>query len=150
MRLAALPALPAIHLRRIEHPFVITEGERQRRAGSIAHNGAIEARSPPGVARAGAGLLDLEPQHVLIAINAYLGDTHNVTGGLAFLPKRLTRAAVEPSLASGDRSLQRLRIHARDHQHRAGLQVGDDTGDEAAGVEFRREGLPLLDLLLGA
>src|SRR6266849_2682540 len=83
-------ALLAIHLRGIEHPFVIAEGERQRRIGPAAHNGAIEARSPPGVAGAGAGLIDLKPQHVLVAVDAYLGDLHNVARGLAFLPKRLT------------------------------------------------------------
>src|SRR5579883_2540921 len=89
-------SLPAVRLRGIEHPFVIMKCQCQRRVGPVAHHCAIEARTPPGVARAGAGLLDPEPQHILIAVNAYLGDVHHVARGLAFLPEPPARAAVKP------------------------------------------------------
>ena len=89
--------------------------------------------------QAPADLLDLDPDRVLVAIDAHLDDALGVAGRLALLPQRAARAAEVPGLAGGDGFRQRLRIHVRDHQHVAGRGVGRDTGHEPVGVEFRRQ-----------
>src|SRR6266436_203813 len=62
---------------------------------------AIEAGLPPGVA-CGPDLLDLDPDHILIAIGTHLDHALGLTGGLAFAPQRVARAAEIPGLAAGD------------------------------------------------
>ena len=102
---------------------------------------AIEARAAAGVAGARAGLLDLDPDRVLVAVDAHLDDALGVAGALALAPERLLRERLKyhASPVSMVRR-QRLGIHVRDHQHVAGRRVGRDAGDEPVGVELRREG----------
>src|SRR5437899_3225594 len=59
----------------------------------------------------------------------------NVAARLALLPQLVARAAVEMDLARPQRLVERLAIHVREHQHRAGRGVLHDRGDEAALVE---------------
>src|SRR5439155_11481558 len=59
----------------------------------------------------------------------------NVAARLALLPQLVARAAVEMDLARPQRLVERLAIHVREHQHRAGRGVLRDRGDEAALVE---------------
>ena len=113
-------------------------------------NATIEAGAPPGVARAGAALLDLHPHGILIAVDAHLDDALRVAGGLALAPERAARAAVVPGLAALDGARERLGVHVRDHQHVAGRGIGRDRGHEPVGVEFRRKRAPFLDVLRGA
>ena len=115
-------------------------------AGFAERHRPVEARAPAGVAGARAQLLDLEPERVLVAIDAQLDDALDVAGAFALLPQRLARAAEIPGLAGLDRSWQRLGVHVRDHQHVAGCGVGDHRGDQAVGVELRREGRAFFDV----
>src|ERR1700730_5221368 len=128
--------LGAIRRLRIEHARV-AEFERHR-AGFAERHRAIKTRAAAGVAGAG-DLLDLDPDRVLVAVNAHLDDALGVTGSLALLPQRAPRTAEIPCLAGGDGFCQRLGIHVRDHQHIARNRVGGDAGDEPIGVEFRRQ-----------
>jgi hypothetical protein len=52
-------------------------------------HGAIETRAPPGVAGAGSHLLDLDPDRVLVAVDAHLDDTLHMAGTLALAPQAL-------------------------------------------------------------
>src|SRR5665213_3867364 len=63
-------------------------------------HGAIEARTPAGVASAGTGLLDFEPQRILVAVDAQFDHALAVARLLALFPKFLARAGKIPSLAS--------------------------------------------------
>src|SRR5580693_4119800 len=99
---------------RIEHAL-IAEFERHR-AGFAERHRAIKTRAAAGVAGAG-DLLDLDPDRVLVAVDAHLDDALGVAGGLALLPQRAPRAAEIPGLPRCDGLRQRLGIHVRDHQH---------------------------------
>ena len=91
------------------------------------------------MAGARALLLDLDPDRVLIAIDPHLDDALGVAGAFALLPQRLARARKIPRLAGLDRAPERLGVHVRDHQKLAAPRVGGDAGDEAIGVELRRQ-----------
>ena len=91
----------------------------------------------------GAGLLDPDPDRILIAIQAHLDHALGLTRRLTFSPQRVARPAEVPGVAARDRLAQRLVIHVRDHQHVAGGGIGRDTGHEPGRVEFRLEGQPL-------
>src|ERR1700731_4538504 len=68
---------------RIEHALVAEfEGHR---AGFAERHRAIKARAAAGVAGAG-DLLDLDPDRILVAIDAPLDDALGVAAGLALLP----------------------------------------------------------------
>ncbi len=84
-------------------------------------------------------LLDLDPDRVLVAIDPHLDDALGVAGAFALPPQRLARAREIPGLAGLDGALERLGVHVRDHQQFAGPGVGGDAGDEAVGVELRRQ-----------
>src|SRR5580704_834345 len=121
---------------RIEYALV-AEFERYRPRLAERHR-AIKARAAAGVAGAG-DLLDLDPDSILVAVDAHLDDALSVAGSLALLPQCAPRAAEIPSLAGGDGFCQRLRIHVRDHQHVARNRIGGNAGHEPLGVEFWRQ-----------
>jgi nitrite reductase/ring-hydroxylating ferredoxin subunit len=143
---ATLPHPRTVDLPRIEPTIGIAEFERGSPATRAGKNDAVEARAATGVAGACAGLLDLEEQHILIAIDAHLDDALDVARGLPFLPQCLARAAVVPGLAGRQRLRQRVRVHVCDHEDFAGIDGGDHTRDEARRVELGGEGEALLDL----
>src|SRR5262249_12463801 len=130
-RLGGLAALP-IHLRRLEHLVGVAEVEDQAaEVALLERDRAVEAADAPGVARAGADLLDAQPQRVLVAVDTHLDDALGVARAFALLPQLLARAAVEPGLAAHDGLGERLGIHVRDHQHLGRPGVSDHTGDQA-------------------
>src|SRR5690242_14425223 len=94
---------------------------------------------------AGAGLLDLDPDRVLVAVDAHLGHTLHMAGALALAPELAARAAVVPRLAALDRARKRFRVHVRDHEQVAVRRIGGDAGDETVGIEFRCERAAFLD-----
>ena len=65
----------------------VAEFERHR-AGLAERHRAVEARAPAGVAGAGPCLLDLDPDRVLVAVDAHLDDALDVAGALALAPER--------------------------------------------------------------
>src|SRR5262249_213850 len=131
---------------RIKRPLAVAKLEHHR-AGLAQRHGAVKARAPPRVAGAGALLLDPDPHRVLIAIDTHLDDALRVAGGFAFAPKGSTAAAEIPGLPGRDRLPQGFRVHMGDHQQIARSRVGRDADDKSIGVEFRREGAALLDLV---
>src|SRR5262245_8079486 len=73
--LAALP----IHLRRVEHLVGVAEVEDQAaEVALLERDRAVEAADAPGVAGAGADLLDAQPQRVLVAVDPHLDDALGV------------------------------------------------------------------------
>src|SRR5215470_14461505 len=117
----------AIHRLRIEG-LVAVERQRHRTVLAERHH-AIEARAPAGMAGAGALLLDLDPDRVLVAVNAHLEDALGVAGLLALAPQLLARAAEVPGVTGCDGARKRLGVHVRDHQELARLRVGRDASD---------------------
>src|SRR5262245_44621455 len=91
-------------------------------------------------------LLDLDPDRVLIAVDAHLHHALHVAGTLALAPERPARAAEVPGLPGRDGALERLRVHVRNHEHVARARVGRHAGDEAFGIEFGRERAVFFDL----
>src|SRR5262245_66240238 len=108
--------LVAVHSSGIETLFAVAKFRRGGGSGPAERHRAIEAGAPAGVAGAGAGLLDLDPYGVLVAIDAHLGHALDVARCLALAPQCLPRAAEVPSLASLDGAGQRLGIHVRHHE----------------------------------
>src|SRR5262249_22274606 len=109
-------------------------------------NGAVEAGAPPGMAGARAGLLHLDPDRVLVAIDPHLDHALDVARTLALAPEALAGAAEIPRLPARDGAPQRLGVPVRDHQHLARARLGHDAGQEPVGVEFRRQHETLFDL----
>ena len=141
----ARPRLLFVNLPRIERLFAVAEFKGDRSALAERYR-AVKARTPAGVTGAGARLLDLQPERVLIAIDAQFNHALDVAGTLALFPQCFARAAVVPGLAACDGIAQGLGVHVRDHQHVAGAGVGGDRGDQPVGAEFGRKGQALLDL----
>src|ERR1700730_9219940 len=87
MRLSA-----AVHLVRIKCLLGIAEFEPDGGVGAATErHRAIEARAPPGVASAEPGLLHLDPDRILVAVEAHLHDALHVAGGFALAPEALPR-----------------------------------------------------------
>ena len=106
---------------------------------------AIEAGTPAGVT-GGAGLLDPDPDRILIAIGAHLHHALDMARGLALAPQRVAGAAEVPGFSTGDGLAQGFLVHMRDHQHFAARRIGRHAGDETRRVEFGVEGQPLFAL----
>ena len=70
----------------IEGPGRVLELERDRADLPQRHR-PVEAGSPPGVAGSRSPLLDLDPDRVLVAVDAHLGDALGVAGAFALLPQ---------------------------------------------------------------
>src|SRR3954453_6316528 len=96
--------------------------------------GPEEAGVVPRVARAGALLLDLEEQHVAVAVVVRLADPLALAGGLALDPDLLARPAPVRHAAGVERLAQRGCVHPRHHQHLAGAELLRDRRDEAGVV----------------
>src|SRR5215204_867690 len=112
-----MPALLVrIDRRWIEPLVAVAELERDRAATAKRH-GAVKARAASGVAGAFSGLLDLDPDGVLIAVEPHLDHALGVARGLTLLPQPRPRAAVIPGRARLDGAEKRFGIHMRDHQH---------------------------------
>src|SRR5262245_25646284 len=134
-----------VHRLRVERPLRVAEFKRDR-AGLAERHRAIEAGAPAGMAGPRPHLLDLDPDRVLIAVDAHLDHALHVAGALPLAPERPARAAEVPGLPGRDRPLKRLRVHVRDHEHLARARVGGHAGDEAVGIEFGRERAAFFDL----
>ena len=80
---------------------------------------------------------DLDPDGVLITIDAKLYDPLNLTAGLALFPKGLARAAEIVGLARIDGALQGLCIHPGQHQDLARFRMGCYRRDQAFLVKAR-------------
>ena len=63
-----------------------------------------------------AGLLDLDEQHVAVAIERDVLDGLRVAAFLALHPEFLARAAPKMRLARGDGAFERRAVHPRHHQ----------------------------------
>src|SRR5260370_23734278 len=137
----------AIRFARIECFLGVAELEPEGGVRTLAErHRAIEARAPPGMASAGSGLLHLDPNRILVAVEAHLHDPLHVTGGFALAPQALPRAAEVPSLAGRYRVGDGLRIHVRDHQDLARTRMRHDAGHKAIGIELGCKRAPFLDL----
>ena len=80
---------------------------------------------------------DLDPDGVLITIDAKFYDPLNLTAGLALLPKGLARAAEIVGLARIDGELQGLCIHPGQHEDLARFRMGCYRRDQAFLVKAR-------------
>src|SRR5688572_2190985 len=94
-----------------------------------------------------AVLFHLDPDRVLVAVDAHRDHALTIAGGFALAPEALARAAVVPGLAAVDGAAQRLLIHVRDHEHLAGASVGRPGAHKPVGVERRGECEALFDLV---
>src|SRR6516164_4400177 len=90
-RAEALPGPSAFPVRRfrIKNACVakFELGPAQLALGRAERHGAIKTRPSSGMAGAG-DLFDLDPNRVLVAIDAHVDDALRVAGGLAFFPQR--------------------------------------------------------------
>ena len=103
---------------------------------AVAVHRAEKAGTITFVARR-ADLLDLNQQHVGVAIERDVFHGLRVAAFLAFHPEFLARAAPEMRLAGGDGAFQRGAVHPRHHHHTAGFLFLDDRGNQALGVKFQ-------------
>src|ERR1700738_4921903 len=90
-------SLLAIYLGGTKQP--VRTPERQPPPAIACRHRAVEAGAAAGVAR-GTGLLDPDPDRVLIAIHPHLDHALGVTGALALAPQRIARGADAPGLPS--------------------------------------------------
>ena len=120
--------------------------ERQFRPALASPDLSVEARATAGVAGR-TGLLDPDPDGILIAIHPHLDHALPMTGGFAFAPQRIARAAEVPGFSARNGLAQGLLIHVRDHQHFAAASVGSNAVDKAGGVEFGLELQPFLTIV---
>ncbi len=103
---------------------------------SIIFNRAEKARLITFVARR-AGLLDLDEQHVAVAIERDVLDGLCVAAFFAFHPEFLARAAPEMRLAGGNGFFQRRAVHPREHQHAAGFLLLNNRGNQSLRIKFQ-------------
>ena len=97
---------------------------------------AEKARLVTFVARR-AGLLDLDEQHVAVAIERDVLDGLRVAAFLALHPVFLARAAPEMRLAGGDGAFERRAVHPRHHHHAAGFLFLNDRGNQTVRIKFQ-------------
>ena len=116
-------------LRRLELGF----GGLERLA--LAFDGAEEAGFVTLVA-GGAVLLDLDEQHVAVAVEGDVFHGLRVAAFLALHPKFLARAAPEMRLARRNGFFQRGAVHPREHHHAASFVFLDDRGNQTLRVKF--------------
>jgi len=109
---------------------------------------AVEAGFVSVMARriGGAGLFDLDQEHVLVAVGVDFLHPLDVAGFLAFDPELVARTAPVGSLFRLQSVTERLGVHEGEHQHLARGDVLRDAGDEAVGAEFRLKRGAKLDL----
>ena len=88
----------------------------------------------------------LSQKRVLVAVGAQLDHALRVAARLALAPELAARARPVMRLSGLDGEGERVGIHVSEHQYLAGRGRDRDHGDEAVGVEARRERGPFLDL----
>ena len=93
-----------------------------------------------------AGLLDLEPHRVLIAVDAHLGHALHVAGLLALLPQLLRERLKYQASPLSIVLRERLGIHVRDHQQLAARGVGHDAVTSPSASNFGAKAAAFLDL----
>src|SRR5262249_38497037 len=124
----------------IEQPFCIDESEL---CAALTHgHRAVEARMPTGMA-GGAGLLDLDPDRVLVAVDAQFDHALCLAGSFALAPQRASRTTEIPGFATGNGLAQGFLVHMRDHQHVARRGVRRHASYKAMRVEFGLKAKPL-------
>src|SRR5262245_4601517 len=133
---------------RIEGFVRVAKLERCR-AALAERDCTVKTRASAGMARAGALLVDPQPDCVLVGIDPQFDHVLNMAGRLAFLPQRLARAAEVPGFAACDGFAKSFLIHVRNHQHVARFRIGDNCRDQAIGVEFGRERQALFEIVRG-
>jgi len=84
----------------------------------------------------GAGLLDLDEQNILIAIDGDGFDGLDVPAGFAFEPELISAAAEEMGFAGLDGFFEGIAVHPGHHEDLAGIDVLNDGGNKPAGIEF--------------
>src|ERR1700733_13738559 len=92
------------------------------------------------------GLLDLDPDRILVAVDAHLDDALKVARAFAFTPELAARPGEVPCFAGGNGLRKRICVHMRNHEHRSGRGVGSDASDKSVGTELRRERRALLEV----
>lgn len=98
------------------------------------------------MAGAGAHLLDLQPNRILVAVDTHFVNLLDLAGGIALAPERPPAAAVVMRLARLEAAGERLRIHIGEHQDLARLRIGGHGGQETVGIEFGHEDCAGFDL----
>src|SRR5215204_7231098 len=98
------PSLFFVNGRGIKCSILFDECERHRRAYCLPQgHGAIETGAPAGVTGPCPALIDLDPDGVLVAVDAHLDHALRVAGSRAFAPQFSARTAEVPGLAGLDR-----------------------------------------------
>jgi hypothetical protein len=97
---------------------------------------AEKARLITFVARR-AGLLDLDEQHVAVAIKRDILDGLRVAAFFAFHPEFFPRAAPEMRLAGFDGFFERRAVHPREHHDALGFIFLNDGGNQTVRVKLQ-------------
>lgn len=92
------------------------------------------------MAGAGAFLVDVEDEGVLVAVGADFADGLGVAGGGAFVPNFLAAAGEIDGFADFEGLAEGFLIHPGQHEGFLGFGIDGDSGEEAVGVEFWAEG----------
>src|SRR6185369_8043142 len=150
-----MPARPGAHWGRSK-AWTCGTGSRTRRESGSANDklackrailqATVKASGRARVAGRPSRVRD-DQKCVLIAIDADFLDIENMAGGFTLAPQFFAGARPEMRLARRDRGVDRLLVHMRDHQHRAGLCVRHDSRDQSCRIEFRQESKALLSIL---
>jgi hypothetical protein len=112
----------------------------------VSPSAVVTLRSPSGVTGR-TGLLDTDPDRVLIAIHPHLDHALGLSGAFAFSPQRIARTAEVPGIAARDRPAQGFVVHMRDHQHVAARGIGGHAGHQTRRIEFGLECQPLFAIM---
>src|SRR5690606_9330457 len=108
---------------------------RVHRLPAVAVEPAEEAGMATGVAGDAAHLLDLEQDHVGIAVEPDLAHPLHMPGFLALAPETRARTRPVDRPAAGRGFGERLAIHPREGEHATGARLLGDRRDEAVTVE---------------
>jgi hypothetical protein len=84
-----------------------------------------------------AGLLNLNEQHIAVAIERDVLDGLRVAAFLALHPVFLAGAAPEMRLARDDGAFERRAVHPRHHHHAAGFLFLNDRGNQTVRIKFQ-------------
>src|SRR5690606_3565727 len=108
---------------------------RVHRLPAVAVEPAEEAGMATGVAGDAAHLLDLEQDHVGIAVEPDPAHPLHMPGFLALAPEAPARTRPVDRPAAGRGFGERLAIHPREGEHATGARLLGDRRDEAVTVE---------------
>jgi hypothetical protein len=85
----------------------------------------------------GTGLLDLDEEHVAIAIKGDIFHDLHVAAFLPFHPEFLPRTAPEMRFAGGDSLFEGRTVHPCKHQDAASALLLNDSRDQTVGVKLQ-------------